>query len=98
MTPNQKMSAVNRHQIPLKGFSGFDLGRWNSQKKRKPPETMCHAGSLVRSSDDEDPGVWSSEEENSTRTTCKSFTMFLSEVVCAPTLCERCYQKDHDVD
>jgi hypothetical protein len=65
---------MNGHKTSSKAFSGFDLERWNRRAKRSHPTTMCHAGSILRSSEDEDeegPDMWSSDEENSTRTACK---------------------------
>jgi hypothetical protein len=67
---------MNGHETSSKEFSGFDLERWKRRAKRRPRTRMCHAGSILRSSEGEDeegPGMWSSDEENSTRTTCKCY-------------------------
>jgi len=64
--------AMERPKTLSKGFSGFDLERWKRRTNRGPLR-MCQTGSL-RSSDDEEPEMWSSDEEHeeySTRTACK---------------------------
>jgi hypothetical protein len=54
----------------MRGFSGFDLERWNCRENRRLAAMMCNARAVLRSSE-EDEDLWSSDEENSTRTTSK---------------------------